>query len=330
MLQNTRRAFMFELAIPFWAIGQLKAVPAAYAQQEPSGSAGNRQEGSSGNFYQDLDRPHFVYDLQKVAGLDGELYRGPAVDRGKPYIACLGAAQTFGRFSHWPFPFLLSQGLQHQVLNLGVGGAGPRLFDSEAYLDIVNKAEIAIVQVLAARSEGNSLFDNSRSGSLNGIRLSDGKEMRFEEFLDSLMKSHALAVVQQAIRETRENYVRSLARLLDRIKVPKILFWLSTRGPDVEDDYSTAIRLLGPFPQLVNRAMIDELKPHCDAYVECVTSQGLPQPLWPAPERIDGTLIKEGMLINNYYPSPAMHVEAATRLLPECRAMLNATKPPTP
>ena len=29
-------------------------------------------------------------------------FRGPAVDVNKPFIACLGAAQTFGRFQEKP------------------------------------------------------------------------------------------------------------------------------------------------------------------------------------------------------------------------------------
>jgi LPS sulfotransferase NodH/aminoglycoside phosphotransferase (APT) family kinase protein len=277
------------------------------------------------HFYQKLDRPHFDYDLQQVDGLGEQLFRGPEVDLTRPYIVCVGAAQTFGRFCHRPFPAILAEGLQHQVLNLGVGGAGPRFFDRPEILEILNRAQLVVIQALSARSEGNSLFDNSRTGSLLGTRLADGQEMRFESFLSDLMQAESRATVQQAVQETRDNYVRHMADLLDGIRVPKVLLWLSAGSPDRVDDYSAPFALLGPFPQLVNRAMVDALRPHCDAYVECVSQAGIPQQLWPCSQPIDGTELDNGLLVNRYYPSPEMHAEAASKLVPQCLSLLKGT-----
>jgi hypothetical protein len=77
-----------------------------------------------GQFYQDLDAPHFDYQLSFVGDIADTQFRGPPADLSRPYIACVGAAQTFGRFCASPFPEILGRRLGIQVVNLGVGGAG--------------------------------------------------------------------------------------------------------------------------------------------------------------------------------------------------------------
>ena len=114
-----------------------------------------------GSYYQQLDQDYFDYDLQALPEIPEQKFRGPAFDRRRPYVACIGGAQTFGRFCTRPYPAYLSGLCDFQFLNLGVGGAGPRLFDTPRYLGYLNNAEFVIVQVLAGRSESNSLFDNT-------------------------------------------------------------------------------------------------------------------------------------------------------------------------
>jgi hypothetical protein len=41
---------------------------------------------------------------------------------------------------------------------------------------------------------------------------------------------------------------------------------------------------------------------------------GLPQPLWPADQAIEGAVCDRGLLENRYYPSPQMHAQAADAL----------------
>lgn len=280
-----------------------------------------------GTYYQDLDRSAFNYQLQQIAGIPNQLFRGPAVDLSRPYVACIGAAQTFGRFVPRPFTALLADRLGVQVLNLGSGGAGPRLFDSPRYLELLNGAEAVIVQVLSGRSEGNSLFDNSDSGDLFGVRLRDNKRMRFEDFLGDLVKTGPPDLVRQAVHETQERYVQKMAGLLDRIHRPKVLLWFSNRAPNYRPDVSSAWGILGPFPQLVDAAMMAEIRAHSDAYVECVSTRGIPQTLWKANREIDGTSLEKGVLVNRYYPSPEMHAEAAELLTPAVRRFLPVTQP---
>lgn len=278
-------------------------------------------------FYQDVDRGHFDYRPTPIPGFPGRWLRGPAVDRSRPYVACIGAAQTFGRFCTRPFPALLADRLGIQVENHGAGGAGLGWFDRPDFLDYLNGAQLVIVQVMSGRSEGNSLFDNSATGSQVGVRLSDGKEMRFEAFLDELTRTESRRTVTRIVRETRDNYERGSIRLLERIRPPTILFWFSKRTPDYRDDYSTHHSLMGEFPQLVNRRMIDTIRSHANAYVECVSTRGLPQRLWAADQRINGAILEDGVLHNRYYPSPEMHVEATDLLESPCRELLGKLLP---
>ena len=89
------------------------------------------------------------------------LLRGPKpqnLESGE-YFVCIGAAQTFGRFCERPYPTLLQERLGLQALNLGRRGAGPSFFSKEndKLLGYINGARFAVIQVMAGRSEGNSL-----------------------------------------------------------------------------------------------------------------------------------------------------------------------------
>lgn len=271
-----------------------------------------------GQYYQDIDKLYFDYDLQDCGALPGRKLRGPVPDLSKPYAVCIGAAQTFGRFCERPFPTILSETLGLPVLNLGFAGSGPRAFLDPALLDIINRAEVAVVQVLSGRSESNSAFDNGSSGGTHGIRLRDLKSMRFEEFLEQEFAAGRAGQLVPLIQETRENWVNNYVRLLRSIAVPKVLHWFSSRTPRRTDDYSSCWRLLGVFPQLVTEDMVERVKPLADVYVETVSKEGLPQGLWRHDAAIDGAECVEGRLFNTYYPSPEMHRTAAEDLAPAC------------
>lgn len=272
-------------------------------------------------YYQDIDRPHIDYGLVPVQG--SYLWvRGPTIDRSRPYIACVGAAQTFGRFCLRPFPTLLGDRLGVQVLNLSDGGVGPGWIDNPVFLDLLNGASMVVVQILSARSEGNSRFDNRATGSHVGIRVRDGQRMTFFDFFRDLIETESAEMVAQVVRETRANYVQRTLQVLAKIRSPKTLLWFSVRRPDYLDQPGSAHGYFSEYPHLVNRAMVEELCPHADDYVECTSRAGLPQPLWPANKDIEGAKLKGGCLENLYYPSPAMHALAADLLEPACRRLL--------
>ena len=282
-----------------------------------------------GHYYQDLDKPHFDYELATYPPLGEKLYRGPAVDLSRPYAVCIGAAQTYGRFTDRPYTKLLAEELQLPVLNLGVGGAGPEHFDSPAYIDVINGSEFAVIQVLSGRSASNSRFNNRLDGGVLGKRLVDNKTMRFEHFFEELFASEDKATIEKVIRETREDYKTTFINLVNKINVPKIMFWFSDRTPDYEDNLDDPYAVLNRYPQMINRPVIDSIRGHCDDYVEYAHDVGVPQKLWSGDADIDGARHKDGCLYNTYYPSPEMHLESAAQLLSVCRKYAVPSSKPT-
>ena len=281
-----------------------------------------------GRYYQERDYPLFDYGLTTTEELPGWELRGPIPNLGKPYFVCVGATQVFGRFCERPFPQILSEELELPVLNLGMGGHGPRTFLNESLLSAINRAEFAIVQLSSARTGSNSFFENSASGRAPGLRLRDNKSVTFDEFLADEFERSPHGVVARLVQETRESWVASYRELFSAITVPTIMHWLSKTLPQRTDDYSMSVwDLLGPFPQLVNGDMIGQIRSLCDAYVETVSRRGLPQPLWEAEEAVSGTELRNGRLYNTYYPSPEIHEAAARDLLRPAKALAASRRP---
>jgi hypothetical protein len=255
--------------------------------------------------------------------------RGPRaahLARGS-YFACLGAAQTFGRFCDRPFANLLAERLNIPVLNISHGGAGPAFFyDSEKLLSYLNDACFVVLQVMSGRSESNSIFESDGVGFYR--RRSDGREMGCDQAFAELLNTQSRATVKLIVDETRQSWIASNRKLVSRIRPPKILFWFSTRTPDYAESWGRLGSLFGAFPQLVNRRMVDEVRRHCDCYVECVTKRGLPQVLR---DRFTGERVTisdrwtaQPWNENWYYPSPQMHEDAANALERTCRDLLDS------
>jgi LPS sulfotransferase NodH len=284
----------------------------------------NESDSDSANlsrYYQNLDRAGGLdYELYQLPTIGSRTFRGPPVDTSAPYLAFIGSAQTFGRFVPAPFPSLLGARLGIPVLNLAVGGAGPRHFLAREYLELINGAEAVVIQILSGRSASNSLFDNSESGGMIGRIRGEQSQTRAEEFFSRLGQSSSMSRIEEIINETRNDYMSSFVQLLHIIVVPKILFWFSTRVPQYKENYENIPNgVLGAFPHLVNQKMVERLAAFSDDYVECVSKQGLPQTLWPRDQSIDGAVSREGILENCHYPSPAMHIAAADTLEKSCR-----------
>ena len=115
-------------------------------------------------------------------------------------------------------------------------------------------------------------------------------------------------------------------RLLEGIRAPKILLWLSKRPPRYAINDRKLHGILNAHPQLVDDVMLDQIRTHADGVVECVSSAGIPQRLWPAAEPLPGTVLEDGLLTNRYYPSPEMHTLAAARLAEACRSILPSAR----
>lgn len=262
-----------------------------------------------------------VIDRQTNAGL---LLRGPKpqnIQDGK-YFVCIGAAQTFGRFCEKPYPTLLQEKLGIPALNLGRGGAGPSFFskDNDEILKYINNARFSIIQVMSGRSESNSLFHSRGLGFYT--RIADGVSIGCDDAFRGLLKENGVCYVKKIVAETRHNWMNNYKELLEKITIPRILFWFSVRKPRYKEKYQNVSTLFGEFPQLVNSHMINQLDKYYEEYVECVSKRGLPHTLVSRftgrPTTIEdpwgGTWNK-----NWYYPSPEMHMAAANLLLKACQ-----------
>jgi hypothetical protein len=269
-----------------------------------------------------------VVDYQEYLLTNYFYARGPALPKIelRRYFACVGAAQTFGCFCANPYPALLQQHLRIGALNLGRAGAGPRFFLNDAILmKYINEAAFVIVQVMSGRSEDNSVF---RSGGLEWLtRRSDGVQLGAERAWRDLLDKNDTAFVRKIVTETRQNWINNFQKLLANITPPKILLWFAQRPPDYSEQLDDIRGLFGGFPQLVNDAMMEQIRTRCDQYVQCVSSRGMPQPLinrfTGQPAVINFGLGRSGeepraSSYNNYYPSPEMQLDAARALHGAC------------
>jgi hypothetical protein len=280
--------------------------------------------------YQQRDFDVIDYQLFALPSCQGKRVfqiRGPepeslVTDR---YFACLGAAFTFGCFSERPYGTLLQEALGIPTLNLGFAGAGPYYFLRfwNDLADYIKNARFVTILIMSGRSESNSFFD---SGGTEVYRLrSDKRTLGAENAWRELLQREDSGVVREAVRETRETWIRNYQDLMVRIDKPKILLWLSERAPEYSENYENVHSLFGKFPQLVNREMIDRIKPNSDYYVECITKRGMPQPLVSRftgePTQVTGRADLGGKprAYNSYYATPEMHQDAAIMLTPICR-----------
>ena len=271
--------------------------------------------------YQKHDDELVDFQLWKMDGLT-HLFRGPKpvnLNRGEFFI-CMGAAQTFGRFVPKPFPALVAEKLNLQVLNAGHAGAGPLFFlQQKKILEIANSAKFAIVQVMSGRSESNTLF-TSKNGTAKLTRKIDGKTNQAEIIYDDFLAGASYGEIEKLVAETRLLYTQHFIELLQKIRVPKILFWFSERKPEYNQSYENARKLFGKFPHLVNSEMVEKIRPFADHYVECTTDEGMPQPLisrFTGQPFVVDISIPSGnrpKKFNAYYPSPEMHFNAFQKL----------------
>ena len=100
-------------------------------------------------FYQARDLEFFDYDLYRLPR-SYDMLRGPRpADLGNlgRMVSFVGAAQKLGVLCRYPFPTLLGSMLGRDVLNLGLGGAGPSTFLQPArrkLLDRVNRTQACV------------------------------------------------------------------------------------------------------------------------------------------------------------------------------------------
>ena len=295
--------------------------------------------GYSAYDYQRRDAEVVDYKLWRLwTPNTGFAMRGPKpinLSSGEFYTA-IGAADTFGRFVERPYPELLGEALGISALNMGFAGVGPIFFNyprNKILLNLINRSKFVTISIMSGRSQPNSLFQVDSHSQVR-YRLKSGEIVPADLAYQQLLDTSDEATIAAIVAETREQYLEQFIQLLDNITVPKILLWFSRRVPDYTESYDSVLSLLGGFPHLINRTMIDKLQPHCDEYVECVSAVGLPQQLLNARTGRPASVVRPRVYVgdrvhmkpsllsaNSYYPSPEMHETATKELIPVCKTV---------
>ncbi|QIE54663.1 hypothetical protein G5B40_03930 [Pikeienuella piscinae] len=286
--------------------------------------------------YQKPDQALIDYKGYKWGRLN-QVYRGPKPDLSRPYIACIGAAQTFGRYVERPFPALLAEELDIQVANFGAASAGPGFFLRDAaVIEAASSAELCVIQVMSARSLSNRLFKVQLSRNAQIEAVSKSLEALFPH-IDFETFTYAHNMLNQIAEEDPDKFVAVEAELkaawvartrvlLQSIQTRRVLFWFSERETDEEVSGGAAGQAL-KYPQFVDQEMMDAVAPLVDRVVRCVTSTGMPQSLLRDGEAVLHTPFGLPVSENRYYPSPEMHAEAAKALTQPIRELLASTAP---
>jgi Domain of unknown function (DUF6473) len=246
------------------------------------------------------------YSLPEIPHLR---FRGPQVPAADlasgNFFCCIGGAQTHGVYIQNPYPNLLAEKLGIPALNLSLGGCGPGVYVmAEGMLDVINRGRFVIMQVMTARTDSNSRM--APYGFVEAVRdmNNDGEPMSagamwarvFKEEPDKLP-----AYIAESQASWRQRYRDLIAQI----------------------DTSSWEKMIMPFPQLVDAASIEAVKSLCDMYVECRSKRNFGHALI---SRITGKQIEVDyadiskrleyvrgyrVSINDYYPSPEMHEDAA-------------------
>jgi hypothetical protein len=284
--------------------------------------AGTKDLGSN-MYYVRSDYEFVDYQIYEHQGY---WLRGPAPETlvAGNYITFAGAAQTFGRFAAEPFPTRVGKALNAPVLNLGFGAYGPGDFGyGPELLKAINAGRFLVLQVMAGRSASNSAMVNTAGRHVDY----QGQNMTAEAAWQKAIEDDSLTAERfwTLVDETRQDWLDQYAALITRIEVPIVLLYIGADAPRCKEDRSRKpadlAALTGRHPQLVTQDMFDTVAAQCQRVVESVTDYGLPQPL-TAP--IYDEKGQPGQTVNEYYPSPEMHLAAARKLFPVCRELWTA------
>lgn len=273
--------------------------------------------------YQKPDQALINYDVYQWGRLN-QIYRGPPINLDQPYVACLGAAQTFGRYAEQPFPALLGKAMNMPCANFGTGGAGPGFFLRDSMvLEAASNAEVCVIQVMSARSLSNRMFQvkPKRNAQIKAVSkaLSDlFPHMDFETFTYAHNMLNQISADDpdkflEVEQELKSAWVARTRMMLDAIHTRKILLWFSERHPDETMRHRPNKEML-KYPHYVDQPMIDQIAGSVDEVVYCITSDGLPQSLLVEGEPVLQTPFGMPIRENRYYPSPQMHEKAASML----------------
>ncbi|HFD13536.1 MAG TPA: hypothetical protein ENJ32_13875 [Crenotrichaceae bacterium] len=229
--------------------------------------------------YQITDRCAFDYNMYFID--KGQLgLRGPRCCLGKnDYLVFTGAAQTFGRFVHEPFPAQVGRLSQKPFLNLGVSGAGPEFYlKRPSLMTLIAEAEIHIMQTMSGRSVSAGLFECQ--GNNGVVRFLEGSRknetMLAADAYHVLRKEYGEDAYLEQVKSVQQRWVELYFELISKTGISTYLIWVSEKNIGENINHSS---VLGEFPHFVTKAMIDEVKSVCTGVIDCSFVTSRPQPI---------------------------------------------------
>lgn len=202
------------------------------------------------------------------------LFRGPRRDLTKPYVACLGGTETYGKFVEAPFVNRLEMALKVPCINFGCPNAGVDVFLNEpVMLEVAKKSQVTVLQVPSAQNMSNRLYTvhprrNDRFVSATKMMHAIFPDVDFAGFhFNKHLLRHLreksqdrYALVEQ---ELHDAWIARVNTLLTKIPGKTVLLWVSERAPGDIDHFDFE-------PMHVTSTMIEAVSPNATAYVEVV------------------------------------------------------------
>ncbi|MEY8841801.1 DUF6473 family protein, partial [Cribrihabitans sp. XS_ASV171] len=224
------------------------------------------------------------YEYAGAAAPEGEIchygasklpVRGPVRALTAPYLACLGGAETFGRFVPRPFVARLESRLELPCVNLGVVGLGlDTLLNDPELLRIASTAELAVLQLPGAAGLSNRLYRVHPRRNDRFVAASDRLAALYPEvdFTEYHFVRHLLgdlatlcpARFEQVRKELSTAWCARMGQVIDRLQGKLVLLWLRYTGELVAEQGGS----LGPDPCLVTPDMVQSVAPRAMALLE--------------------------------------------------------------
>lgn len=249
------------------------------------------------------------------------VFRGPARDLSRPYVAMLGGSATFGKYVARPFPALVEQALGQPVANLGGMNAGPDFYLSDpCALDIAAGARLAVVQVTGAEALSNPYYRVHSRRNDRFLAASPRLRALFPkvDFSEVHFTRHLLQVLQRSddrahamvVQGLKDNWLARMRLLLARLPVRRLLLWLADSPPPDRAEG------LDPAPSFIDRALLDALRGEVSDVVLAT-----PSPHARARAPFDMTYPETEASRAACLPGAAVHAEVAECLAPVIRRL---------
>ncbi len=195
-------------------------------------------------------------------------FRGPEQALDGPYVACVGADETFGRFVADPFPALLGERLGQTCANFGSLFCGVEgLTGDTALLDLVNRADLCVLQLPGLLGQTNPFYrvharrnDRVLSATEDLSALYpevDLADVHFVRHLVQHLAAHQDARFELVAQTLRQGWLNSLQGFLAQVRPPVILLWLDMMTSPVAEHGNL------PGPVQVTNSLVSELAPDC-------------------------------------------------------------------